>query len=221
MGENLLKEIEKDDQIELVYRAGREDFPSFKQLANCGAEALIDFSRPEAIVQASQVCRESQMAVLICSTGFQPEQLKELRQNFSHSRWAIASNTSLGIAALLEGLRVVTPILNDPSFEIDVFDWHHQHKKDAPSGTALSIEGELLHVGGGKDGEVKIESRREGEEIGYHKVTWKSPYETVELSHRAHDRALFSAGALKLLRRLVKMPARAEAYNPREILLTK
>lgn len=117
------------------------------------------------------------------------------------------------------GIAVLTGILKDAGaafvgeFEIEIHESHHKHKKDAPSGTALSL-GETLAASMGRKfedvyfydpagnrpdspGKISFYVSREGEIAGDHKVIFKSPSETIEISHSVADRRVFAEGAVK------------------------
>jgi 4-hydroxy-tetrahydrodipicolinate reductase len=89
-----------------------------------------------------------------------------------------------------------------PDWQVDVVETHHVHKKDAPSGTALT----LARAAAGGRALPPIESIREGEVVGDHLVRFRGPGEVLNLAHHAGNRDIFAAGALETARRLVGRP---------------
>ena len=108
-----------------------------------------------------------------------------------------ASNFSLGVAVLNDLVRRAAKILE--TWGVDIIETHHVHKKDAPSGTALSL-GQSVEQGAGQV--PHYVSHREGEVIGDHTVKFTGPGEFIELRHNALDRDIFVRGALEAACRL-------------------
>ena len=108
-----------------------------------------------------------------------------------------ASNFSLGVAVLEElAMRAARAL---PAWQVDIVETHHVHKKDAPSGTAITLAEAVASAGVGIP---RIESRREGEVIGDHGIRYVGPGESIELSHSAVSRDIFARGALQAAMRL-------------------
>jgi 4-hydroxy-tetrahydrodipicolinate reductase len=106
--------------------------------------------------------------------------------------WALAPNTSLGVFALTTALRALDRLL-PPSMEAAIFEVHHAAKKDAPSGTALSIQRVISPAG---PGNVQTQSIRAGEIIGDHEITFYGPGDHLTIGHFAQDRSIFARGAI-------------------------
>lgn len=117
-----------------------------------------------------------------------------------------ASNFSIGVNVLFAINKKLASIMDQyPSYEVKVEEVHHVHKKDAPSGTALTLIEGITSYLSRKDkwsltdeelSTIKIDAHREGEVYGDHKVTYRSPIDTIELSHSAHTRDGFALGAI-------------------------
>lgn len=124
-----------------------------------------------------------------------PERVKE-----AGTRWVIGSNFSLGMNLVRKALELFgkgSQLLNNPKFHIH--EVHHIHKKDAPSGTAISWNEWL-----GKD--AAISSAREGDVKGVHELHIKTEFESIWLKHEAHSRQLFAEGAVWTAEYLLKSP---------------
>ena len=188
------------------------------------AQVVIDFSLPEGTAQLVQICASLKQgpSLLIASTGHSAEQIKAIEQAACKSPVLLCGNTSIGIAALLAASRLVQEILG-PSFDLQIVEAHHRHKRDAPSGTARMLAGSLKR--GGAEVSVPIASVRGGEVVGEHQILFMGPAERVELTHRAENREVFARGALSLSARLAAHPAGLytleEMYLPPEIRPSK
>src|SRR5699024_1226383 len=149
------------------------------------ADAAIIFIPGTAVDDILEVVLESGTPSVWGSTGFEWPQDIDDRLKSNSIKWLQASNFSLGMNIVRQCIRViskVSEILNDPVFHIH--EVHHVHKKDAPSGTALSWKDWL-------DKEAEITSERKGDVKGIHELHMETPSESIWLKHEAHDRAVF------------------------------
>lgn len=192
--------------------AVREDFMLVEKDK---AHVLIDFSAPEASLAAAKFCAQKNIPHLVCTTGFNPTELKKLEKTHRSSAWALVPNTSLGIFTLGEVLKQAVKLL-PKSYAVSVVEIHHAAKKDAPSGTGQYLERILADFGDRVD--VPVLSLRGGTEPGEHRVIFLGPAERLEFLHRAESRSLFAHGALRLAKNLQKKKARAKAYSLGELL---
>ncbi len=161
------------------------------------SDAVIVFVPGDAVEQILPVVLRSGVPAAWGSTGYEwPDDLNEqVRQ--AETRWVLANNFSLGMNIIRKAIQVLSKgseILKGPEFEIH--EVHHVHKKDAPSGTALSWK-EWLNK------EVKVTSSREGDVKGIHELRVRTGNELIELRHEALDRALFAEGAIWAAEQLV------------------
>ncbi|MEX0722535.1 MAG: dihydrodipicolinate reductase C-terminal domain-containing protein [Gracilimonas sp.] len=161
------------------------------------ADAVIIFVPGDAVPDVIDDVIEAGIPAAWGSTGFDwPEDLEE-RVKTKSTRWVLASNFSLGMNIIRKGIEAISAgsaILKDPEFHIH--EVHHVHKKDAPSGTALSWKEWL-------DKEAEVTSAREGDVKGIHELTMKTGTEEITLRHKALDRALFAEGAIWAAKQLV------------------
>ncbi len=157
------------------------------------ADVVVDFSAPGAACSYAAACARARKPFVTGTTGFSAAQLSALKAAgrktpvFFSPNMSPAVNLTFALAALaarrLEG------------FDIHISEAHHAAKLDAPSGTALRYADHIARATGGR--RPPITSVRAGDIVGDHAVLYAGPHERVEISHMAHSRAVFAAGALK------------------------
>ena len=157
-----------------------------------GAEVLIDFSLADATVENLKACLKYRVRPVIGTTGFTPAQELEIQNASRQIAVVKSSNMSVGVNVLFGQLRKMAEALK--GYSASITETHHVHKKDAPSGTAKTM-GEIIQNATQLQ-RVAIQSVREGEVVGFHKVTFDSPVDTIEISHTAKTRDMFAEGAL-------------------------
>lgn len=171
------------------------------------ADVAIDFSRAGALVQTLAACRAARKPLLIGTTGYGADLEALLDAAAADIALLVAPNTSVAVNVLSELTRLAAAALPS-SFDIDVLELHHRGKRDAPSGTALAL-GRSAAQGRGvpfsaaaasaaerEPGEIRFAAVRAGDMVGEHSVLFSGSGETLALTHRAFDRALFARGAL-------------------------
>ena len=180
--------------------------PERKRLLTEG-DVAIEFSHPSAAIANLKEAISHGIAVVSGTTGWldQKDEVLEVLKEYDGSL-LYASNFSIGVNILFAINKKLAAIMDDyPSYEVEVEEVHHIHKKDAPSGTALSlIDGITSHISRkdqwslNEEGPsiVKINAHRRGEIFGDHKVIYSSPIDTIEISHSAHTRDGFAQGAI-------------------------
>ncbi len=177
------------------------------------AQAVIDFTTPEATVGYAGIAAQARAVHVIGTTGFAPEELQKLAAAARHAPIVRAGNMSLGVNLLVQMVRQVAAAL-DEDYDIEVVEAHHNRKIDAPSGTALMLgeaaaagRGVALHdvadrgrdglTGARPRGAIGFSAIRGGDIIGEHDVIFAGPGERVVLRHKADDRGIFARGAVK------------------------
>lgn len=174
-------------------------------------DVAIDFSWPEAVLENVRAVTALGRPIVIGTTGWHGRMLEVARLVESGQTGCVwGSNFNIGTHLFLRVVRRAAELI-DPhaAFDIAVHEWHHQRKKDSPSGTALSTAGNILaalprktHVASETQHEqidpsaLHVTSTRVGEVIGRHQVTIDSPYESIEITHTAKNRKGFAQGAL-------------------------
>ena len=169
--------------------------PTLEKLKEC--DVAISFLPGPAFIQYIDLLIESGLPVAVGSTGFDwPDGIdNKLRDN--ELTWIQASNFALGMnlmRAIIRSLSKAPKLFNQYKFDME--EIHHIHKKDSPSGTALTWK-EWLGL------DVQISDKREGDNPGFHKLTLKTPYEDISIEHQSKDRKIFAQGALWTAKRLL------------------
>lgn len=169
--------------------------PTVEKLKN--SDAVIIFVPGDAVPDIIDIVIESGIPAAWGSTGYEwPKDLHDKVKGYD-TKWILASNFSLGMNLIRKSIETISAgseILKNPEFKIH--EVHHVHKKDAPSGTALSWK-EWLNK------EAEITSDREGDVKGIHELTLKTSTEEITLRHKALDRALFAEGAIWAAKQLI------------------
>lgn len=181
-----------------------------------GAAVAIDFTRPEASVEQARLCREAGCALVVGTTGHDAAQIARLEAVTDRIPLVMAPNMSLGVNLLFRLAELAARALDD-GYDIEVFEAHHRHKVDAPSGTALGL-GRAAATGRGArledladyarhgqtgariPGRIGFSVMRGGDIVGEHRLVFAGPGEQVELVHRAQDRSCFARGAIAAAR---------------------
>jgi 4-hydroxy-tetrahydrodipicolinate reductase len=177
-------------------------------------DVLIDFTVANAAVENVKMAARNNVALVVGTTGFTPEQRREMEMAIKgHVPAVISSNFSVGVNIFWQLIRDAGRLLKD--YDIEVLEAHHRNKKDAPSGTAKTILQILDEEAGtrqkmyGREGmterknEIGVHVIRGGDIVGDHTVMFSKNFETIELSHRAYDRSVFATGALAAARWVV------------------
>ncbi|MFA4824175.1 MAG: 4-hydroxy-tetrahydrodipicolinate reductase [Methanoregula sp.] len=185
-----------------------------KLLKSTKADVLIDFTIAVAAVENVKMAARNNVALVVGTTGFTPEQRAVMEGAIHNAVPAvISSNFSVGVNIFWQLVRESGKLLKD--YDIEVFEAHHRNKKDAPSGTAKTILQILEEEAGprqkqyGREGmterknEIGVHVIRGGDIVGDHKVMFSKNFETIELSHHASDRSVFASGALHAARWVV------------------
>ena len=185
-------------------------------------DVLIDFTIPAATVANAKLCAEHGKAIVIGTTGFTPQQLAELELASEKTAVCKASNYSVGVNLCFQLLDTAARVLGEES-DIEIYEAHHRHKIDAPSGTALSMGEVVAGALGrnlsdvavyGREGQTGARDRdtigfatvRAGDIVGDHTVTFAAEGERVEITHKASSRMSFARGAVRAAGWLVNQP---------------
>jgi 4-hydroxy-tetrahydrodipicolinate reductase len=177
------------------------------------AQAVIDFTAPDATVAFADLAAQARAVHVIGTTGFDQSHLERLKIAARHAVIIRAGNMSLGVNLLTKVTAQVAAAL-DADWDIEIVEAHHNRKVDAPSGTALML-GEAAAAGRGvslddvsdrgrdgitgarKRGDIGFHAIRGGDVVGEHEVIFATGGERITIKHLASDRSLFARGALK------------------------
>ncbi|MBO6523901.1 MAG: hypothetical protein JJ971_08755 [Balneolaceae bacterium] len=178
-----------------LYAFDESTLPTIEKLKE--SDAVIIFVPGEAVSDILDLVLKSRIPAAWGSTGFEwPQDLDDLVKA-AKTKWVLATNFSLGMNIIRHSIKKISEgskILENPNFEIQ--EIHHIHKKDAPSGTALSWKEWL-------DKDVEITSIREGDVNGVHELRLSTSREEIALKHEALDRSIFAEGAIWTAEQLV------------------
>jgi 4-hydroxy-tetrahydrodipicolinate reductase len=209
MGHKIMELLSSSDDpiagsFNLVWQGSARDSKALTSLTKCKADLIIDFSKPEATLSWVRAYTKTGTppATMICTTGFNFAELAVLKKSLKNCSWALVPNTSLGVFAMSESLKLLARTL-PADYAFSVHESHHAKKVDAPSGTGLFLQS-LIESARPKGAVVPISSVRGGSDPGTHTVTILGPYEKITMTHSAEDRRLFARGALTLGLALVK-----------------
>ena len=165
-------------------------------------DVAIDFSQAGSVDEICGAAARFGKSLVIGTTGHSPQQRKTIEATTRAVPIVLASNFSVGVNVLF-WLTQKTAELLGPTFNPEIVETHHKMKKDAPSGTAKTLA-EILKTA--QDCEIPVQSIREGDVVGEHTVIFQGPGESLELSHRAADRGIFAAGALRAAKWIINKP---------------
>jgi 4-hydroxy-tetrahydrodipicolinate reductase len=177
------------------------------------ADGVLDFTTPAATVAFAELAAQARIVHVIGTTGLSPADDEKVKAAARHAVIVRSGNMSVGVNLLALLVRQAAKAL-DPDFDIEVLEMHHRQKVDAPSGTALllgksaaegrgidldrhSVRARDGHTGARKRGDIGFATLRGGAVVGEHKVIFAGEGESIELTHRAFDRALFARGAVR------------------------
>lgn len=176
-------------------------------------DVLIDFTAPAASVAHARICAKYGKAIVVGTTGFSDEQKAQFNESLSKVAAVVATNYSTGVNLCFKLLDIAAKVIGDDS-DIEIYEAHHRHKVDAPSGTALSM-GEVVADALGRDlskvavygreGQTGARDRdtigfatvRGGDVVGDHTVSFLADGERVEITHKASSRMSFARGAVR------------------------
>lgn len=209
MGQAILAVLEARQDLRVIpfqrLSAANED-----QLAAC--QVVIEFTTPEAAPGVIRHCLDRSIPIVSGTTGWHEYHLESIlsyaRQHAS--RFLYATNFSIGMNIVFGLNRKLAEVMHGlPQFKPSVREVHHIHKKDAPSGTAYTLIGDILRYQPSYHGfvlnpdqkeipfdQIPVTALREGEVKGLHQVFWNSGTEQIMIAHEAFDRRIFAEGAI-------------------------
>ncbi|MBU0631517.1 4-hydroxy-tetrahydrodipicolinate reductase [bacterium] len=232
VGRLLLDDLKLEENMSLatVYVRESLDFsidPSILVTNNLhtflhACDIVIDFSLPEACQGLLEEAIKAPRPLVIGTTGLDSHQMNLLKDASELMPILYATNMSLGVALLSKLVYLASQTLED--FDIEIVEQHHRHKKDAPSGTALTlahsaaeardldldkvrVSGRNGNIGARTKDEIAVMALRGGDIVGRHTVGFYNDGEFIELNHTATSRNTFSKGAIRAAKWLVDKPS--------------
>jgi 4-hydroxy-tetrahydrodipicolinate reductase len=157
-------------------------------------DAVIDFTTPSAVVANAEACILAKKSLVVGTTGWY-EHVPRLREMVlsANTGFLYGSNFSIGVNLFFEIVATAGAALKY-DYSGQIFERHHAGKKDAPSGTAITIQ-KIVHESGGR--EIEIVSFREGDAVGMHEVVFNSAGDRIYLCHDAKSRQGYAEGAVR------------------------
>lgn len=224
MGKRIIECIKEDQELALAGAVERPDHPQFGETigeieVNAklediieSADAVIDYTTPEATIQYAEIAAEHGKAFVSGVTGLNAKQMQQLKQASAKIPLVYSPNMSVGINLLFRLVADVARILTD-GYDVEIVETHHKFKKDAPSGTAKRLAeiiaathdldpnecfeyGRQGFTGEREAGKIGIHAVRGGDVIGEHHVNFLGMGERIVLTHHAHSRDTFVMGTL-------------------------
>ena len=195
MGQALMRLARNDTRLQVAAQSGSRESDRLRDLPDF--DVAVDFSSPEGFDAVLALCLERGKALVSGTTGLSAAQFAALEAAGARIPVLWASNFSLGVAVLDLLVSQAGQWLKD--WQLDILESHHIHKKDAPSGTALSL-GRTAEAASGNA--PVYHSLRGGDIVGEHTVQFTGMGERIELTHRATNRDIFAQGALFAAARL-------------------
>ena len=210
MGQTLIEAINLNENVDLGVGLDKGD-----SLNNSlgDFDVLIDFSRPDATLNALSICESSGKAMVIGTTGFSDDELEVINQASKDIPIVFAPNMSIGVNLTLKLLETSAKVIG-PDSSIEIIEAHHRYKVDSPSGTALKM-GEIVANALGRDladcaiygregideprdlNSIGFSSIRGGDVVGEHTVVFFMEGERVEITHKASSRMIYANGAVR------------------------
>jgi 4-hydroxy-tetrahydrodipicolinate reductase len=241
MGQQLIKSSKKNKNFKLValtenslinrkFHGIRLELNS--DIAFKKTDVIIDFTVPDCTLDILKIASRLKKKVVIGTTGFNRNQESQIKKYSKKISILKAGNMSLGVNLLMYLTEIASRSLND-QYLSKIFEVHHKHKKDYPSGTALMLgkgiadgkKQNFYNLIGKKflnkksfsyGKKINFNSLRKGEIIGEHEVKFSSGKEIITLNHEAFDRTLYSDGALTAAKWLIKK--KPGLYSMRDLL---
>jgi 4-hydroxy-tetrahydrodipicolinate reductase len=185
---------QRGHQIETLCSADNPKASALTAANLAPIDLVIDFTTPHAVLENITACSHARKNIVVGTTGWYGE-LTRIRQMVERSGNGLlyAANFSIGVNLFFDIARTSSAALRH-QYRGQIFERHHTHKKDAPSGTAAALQRIVKDASGT---ELEITSFREGDVVGMHELVFDSPVDTIYLCHDAKSRRGFAEGAVR------------------------
>lgn len=203
-----IEEIALERGHQIVLRIGQNNKADMTRENLQQADVCIEFTAPHAAFENVSACLSAGVPTICGSTGWL-EHLSQANEICTTHQTAFlyASNFSIGVNLFFSINRMVADIMKDyPQYKVDMEEIHHTQKKDAPSGTAVTLAEDILRIhrnmerwvnsGNASENELNIVSKRIDPAPGTHSITYHSDIDDITITHTAHSRKGFAAGAV-------------------------
>lgn len=217
MGRVIAKEVEQREDCKIVagvdiFADNSLGFPVYDDFSKVqeDADVVIDFSNPAVLNGLLAYSTLKNKPAIICTTGFSPEQVAEIKKASEKTAIFYSGNMSLGINLLIELSKKATRVFGN-AFDIEIVEKHHNQKLDAPSGTALMIADGISEVmeqepqyvydrhsyrKKREKNEIGIHAVRGGTIVGEHQVIFAGHDEVLTITHQAQSKEVFAIGSI-------------------------
>lgn len=203
----LIDKLATEKGHEVVGKINIDNRHELEHLNSSNVDVAIEFSQPEAAVENIKWCLEHQIPVAVGTTGWLDKRAEiNAYCEEKNGTYLFASNYSIGVNIFFKLNEYLAQMMADQGYAVTTKEIHHTSKKDAPSGTSITLaEGILKHVTSKKNWvnhetdnvqELEIISERIDPAPGTHEITYSSPVDTIEICHTAHSREGFAKGAI-------------------------
>lgn len=216
MGSEVIHAVKNTEECQIVCGFDREEntnngFPVYKKIEDIKekVDVIIDFSVPVATFEILKYAKQNKTPIVIATTGFNEEQLKEIQEISKEIPVFRSSNMSLDINLMASLIQKIAEVLT--TADIEIVETHHNRKVDSPSGTAILLADAINEVLENKKeytfdrmqkrekrnkNEIGFSSIRGGNIVGEHTVKFFGESETLEITHTAYSRQVFAEGAI-------------------------
>lgn len=195
-------------------------------------DTLIDFSTPIVTLKTIKYCIKKKKNIIIGTTGFNKKQIYHIQQAAKKIPILLSPNFSIGINIMHKVIEYISVMLGNNT-DVEIIEYHHRNKIDAPSGTALQL-GKVIskamhwdfntsaifsrhgNIGIREKNKIGFSSIREGNTIGKHTVLFSNNYESISIQHTATNRSIFTQGVLKAIEWIYKK--KSGLYNMSDVL---
>ncbi|WP_420386098.1 4-hydroxy-tetrahydrodipicolinate reductase [Roseivirga sp.] len=203
----LIDQLATEKGHEIVGKINIDNRHELDSLDASQVDVAIEFSQPEAAVENIKWCLENQIPVAVGTTGWLDQKADiDSYCKDKGGTYLYASNYSIGVNIFFKLNEYLAQIMASQSYEVSTKEIHHTSKKDAPSGTSITLaEGILRHLKNktkwvnqstDRSEELEIISERIDPAPGTHEISYSSPVDTIEIKHTAHSREGFAKGAI-------------------------
>ena len=187
---------ERGHEVQSLRSADNPNTSGLSKERLSAVDVVIDFTAPDCVVSHIEACVTANKNMVVGTTGWHGEldRIRKLVES-QGTGFIYAANFSIGVNLFLEVARAAAAALQH-DYTGQIFERHHAHKKDAPSGTAIALQHVIREATGKKEG-PEIISFREGDVVGMHEVVLESPADRIYLCHDAKSRQGFADGAIR------------------------
>ena len=185
---------ERGHEVETLRSAGNSDASGLTKKALAPVEVVIDFTTPHCVLNNINACVAAGKNMVVGTTGWYSE-LPSVRAMVEQHKtgFLYGSNFSIGVNLFFDLVRGAAPALGH-RYGAQIYERHHENKKDAPSGTAAIMQQILQST---SNAEIEVTSFREGDVVGMHELVLDSPNDSIYLCHDAKSRRGFAEGAVR------------------------